>query len=50
MTTLTHAVAVVAGLAIITAVFTIGSKRLLPGLAAAIALGILAAALIQIIA
>jgi hypothetical protein len=48
--TLTHAAAVVAGLAMVASLFIIGRKRLLPSLAAAVGLCILAAVLISIIA
>lgn len=48
--TLTHAAAVVAGLAMVASLFIVGRKRLLPSLAAAVGLCILAAVLISIIA
>jgi hypothetical protein len=47
--TLTHTAAVVAGLAIIASPMMISRKGLLPGLLAAITLGIVAAVLITVI-
>lgn len=45
-TTLTHTAAAVAGLAIVASAFTVSRKRLLPGFAAAVVLGVAAALLI----
>jgi hypothetical protein len=44
--TLTHVAAVMAGLAIVATALTVGRRGLLPGLLAAVALGIAAAVLI----
>jgi hypothetical protein len=47
--TLAHTAAVVAGLAIVASPLMVSRKGLLPGLAAAVALGIVAAVLITVI-